>query len=374
MEKCLGLISTTNIDNKFGPLCKHRPPYMLPFGGRYRLIDFSISNLVNYGIKTVAIYTGEKIRSTMDHLGDGKPWDLNRRFNGLFLFPPVYDEKYKFPTSDIAQYHSTESFFEQSKEKYVFIMHPNILAKVNMGEVFKHFLESGADATLIYHKRYDPYGEYINSSRMRIDNEGSLIDIGLNLGTNKSFNHYLGMAFVKKEVFLERIRKTIENGESYNLIDAILHRKNLYKINSYEFKGHVEEIRDLKSFYEANLNLLKRDISQEFFFKGGTIYTKAKDEPSTFYSASSNVQNSLVANGCIIEGDVEGSIIFRGVNIGKNAIVKNSILMQKSVIEDGAAVINSILDKYARVTKGANIAGSTLLPYVVEKYGEITKD
>ena len=167
MDKCLGLITTMNIDNRFGLLCKNRPPYMLPFAGRYRLVDFSLSNLVNHGMKTVAIYTGEKIRPTMDHLSDGKPWDLNRRFNGLFLFPPVYDKKYKFPASDITQYHSTESFFMQSREKYVFIMHPNILAKVNLNEAFRLFKESDADATLIYNRRHDPYGEYINTSRIR---------------------------------------------------------------------------------------------------------------------------------------------------------------------------------------------------------------
>lgn len=374
MEKCIGLITTNNIDNRFGPLCKHRPPYMLPFGGRYRLIDFAISNLVNHDIRSVAIYTGEKIRSTMDHLGDGKPWDLNRRFNGLFLFPPVFDERYKLPTSDIAQYHSTESFFEQAKEKYVFIMHPNIIAKVDITEAFQYFLESGADATFIYNKRHDPFGEYINSDKMHIDKEGNLIDIGLNLGTEKTFNHFLDMGFVKKDVFLRIIKESIEKGDSHNFKEALLARKHLYKINSYEFKGHVEVIRDLKTFYEANLNLLKRDISQELFFEGGTIYTKTKDEPSTLYAESSNVQNSLIANGCVIEGHVEGSIIFRGVQIGKNAIVKNSILMQKSVVEDGAIVVNSILDKSSRVRKGANIGGSSLVPYVVEKYGDVTKD
>ena len=374
MEKCIGIISGNNLDNKFGPLCKHRPPYMLPYGGRYRLIDFSISNLVNHGIKTVAVYTGEKIRSTMDHLGDGKPWDLNRRFNGLFLFPPIYDEIYKYPETDIAQYHSTESFFQQRKEKYIFIIHPNILAKVNISEVLKYFEESDADATLVYNKRHDPYGEFINSKNIHLDKDGNLLDIGLNLGTKKTFNHYLGMAYIKKEVFLEIIKKSIEQGESHNFIDALLDRKHLYKTNSYEFKGHVEEIRDLKSYYEANLNLLKRDISRELFFHGGTIFTKTKDEPSTYYSEASNVQHSLIANGCIIEGHVEGSIIFRGVKIGKNATVKNSIVMQKSEIEDGAVVVNSILDKYARVNENVSIAGSSLLPYVVEKYGEITKD
>lgn len=374
MEKCIGLISTNNIDNRFGPLCKHRPPYMLPIGGRYRLIDFAISNLVNHGISTVAVYTGEKIRSTMDHLGNGKPWDLNRRFNGLFLFPPVLDERYKNPYSDIAQYHSTEAFFNQGKEKYILIMHPNILSKVNISEAFKFFKESGADATLVYNRRFDPFGEYINLDKMHIDKEGNLIDIGLNLGTEKTFNHYMDMLFVKKEVFMEIIKESIEIGDANYFKEALLARKHLYKINGYESKGHVEVIRDLRTYYEANLNLLKRDISSELFFEGGTIYTKSKDEPSTLYSESSSVQNSLIANGCIIEGQVEGSIIFRGVKIGKNAIIKNSIVMQKSVVEDGAIIVNSILDKYSRIHKGASIAGSSLVPYVVEKYGQVTKD
>lgn len=374
MEKCIGLISTTDLDNRFGPLCKHRPPYMLPFGGRYRLIDFSISNLVNHGINSVAIYTGEKIRSTMDHLGNGKPWDLNRRFNGLFLFPPVHDSRYKNPLSDIAQYHSTENFFNQAKEKYVLIMHPNILAKVNISEAFKHFLESGADATLIYNRRYDPFGQFINCEKMHIDEEGNFIDMGLNLGTEKTFNHYLKMLFMKKDVFLEIIKESIEVGDSTSFKEAVLERKDQYKINSYEFKGHVDPISDLRTYYEANMNLLKRDISYELFFQGGTIFTKSKDEPSTLYTESSNVQNSLIANGCIVEGNVEGSILFRGVKIGKNAIVKNSIIMQKCVIEEGAIVVNTVLDKYAVVEKGANIAGSSLLPYVVEKGGTVTKD
>lgn len=375
MEKCIGVISVNNsVDNKFGSLCRHRPPYMLPIGGRYRLIDFAISNLVNHGVRNIAIYTGDKIRSTMDHLGDGKPWDLNKRFSGLFLFPPVYDERYKLPYSDIAQYHSTEIFFEQVKEKYVFIANPLIIAKLNISQAFKYFLESGADITMVYNKRYDPFGEFINVENMHIDKEGRLIDIGMNLGTQKSFNHYLEMLFMKKDLFLEIIRETIESGEAHYFKEALLARKDRYKINTYEFKGHVDYIRDIKTYYEANFNLLKKDVSMELFFEGGTIYTKTKDEPSTLYKETANVQNSLIANGCVIEGNVDSSIIFRGVKIGKNAIVKNSILMQKSVVEDGAIIVNSILDKQAKVRKGASIAGSPLMPYVVEKYAEVTKD
>ena len=374
MENCLGVISVGDGESNFGSLCKNRPVYMLPFGGRYRLIDFTISNMVNNGIKTVAVYTGEKIRSTMDHLGNGRPWDLNRRFNGLFLFPPIIKDEYLSHNGDISEYYSTEHFFNQAKEEYIYIHHPNILAKVNLKEAFKHFIDTDADITLFYKKQIDPWGEYINCDKIHLNSDGSLINIGLNLGTEKEFNFYIGMGFVKKSVFLKIVKESVEKGDAYYLKDAILLNKRKYKINSYEFKGHVSNIRNLKSYYDANMNLLNKGFSNELFFEGGTIYTKAKDEPSTLYTDTSNVQNSLVANGCIIEGTVENSIIFRGVNVGKNAIVKNSILMQKSEVLENAIVVNTIMDKYTSIGEGIRLAGSSVMPYVVEKYQKIRED
>lgn len=374
MEKCLGIISIGDGENNFGVLCKNRPSYMLPFGGRYRLIDFTISNMVNHGLRTIAVYTGEKIRSTMDHLGNGKPWDLNRRFKGLFLFPPVYDDNTGSHIGDLIQFYSTMEFFNQAREEYVFINHPNIIAKVDLDKAFKHFINSGADITLIYKKQYDPTGELINCDKIHLNKNGELLNLGLNLATEKKFNHFLGMGFVKKDVFLNIIKDSIEKGNARFFKEAMLTYKNKYKINTFEFEGHVETIRNLKSFYDANLNLLNKDISKELFFKGGAIFTKSKDEPSTYYSESSNVQNSLIANGCIIEGNVENSIIFRGAKIGKGAIVKNSVVMQKSEILEDAIVVNTILDKQTSIGEGVRIAGSAVMPYVVEKYQKIRKD
>jgi len=374
MEKCLGIISGANIENNFGALCVHRPVYMLPFAGRYRLIDFSLSNMVNHGIRTVAVYTGEKVRSTMDHVGDGKAWDLNRRFNGLFLFPPVSHGLSAKRTGEIPQYYTTKDFFDQAKENYVFINHPNILAKVDLNEAFRFFRESDADITFIYKKQSDPFGEYVNTQKMNIGDDGTVLNIGTNLGTEREFNMYLKMGFLKKEVFMKLVKEAIERGESDNLLETILINKDKYKLNSYEFKGHVESIRNLKSFYDANMNLLKKDIARELFYSNGIIYTKTKDEPSTLYTEDSSVHNSIVANGCVIEGTVENSIIFRGVKIKKGAIVKNSIIMQKSEIHENAAVINSIMDKQGIVGEDVRIAGSMLMPFIVEKKQEIRKD
>jgi glucose-1-phosphate adenylyltransferase len=310
----------------------------------------------------------------MDHIGDGKPWDLNRRFNGLVLFPPVTQGYPINLNGDIAQFFTAMDFFEQVKEKYIFLNHPNILAKIDLNEAFHHFIETDADITLIYKKQEDPWGEYINCDKINISENGEVLNLGMNLGTETNFMMSLKTGFLKKEVFIKIVKEAIEKGDFDNLQDAIMNNKDKYKINSYEFKGHTENIRNLKSFYDANLNLLKKSIAQELFYERGPIFTQTKDEPSTLYTETANVQNSHVANGCIIEGSVENSIIFRGVKIGKGAVVKNSIVMQKSEIQENASVVNSILDKNAIIGEGVRIAGSTLIPYVVEKAQKIRKD
>ncbi len=374
MDNCLGIISMGDGEQDFGVLTKNRPVYMLPFGGRYRLIDFTISNMVNHGIKTVAVYTGEKIRSTMDHLGNGRPWDLNRRFNGLFLFPPVNSHDVKYRTGEVSEFFSTMQFFEQAREDTVVLVRPNYLGTVNLDDAYNFFKESGADVTLIYKRQIDPWGEHINCDKLHLKKDGSLINIGLNLGTEQDFNMYVGMTIMKKEAFIKIVKTSTEKGDASFLKYALLNQKDNFKINSFEFDGHVENIKNLKSYYDANLNLLNRKVSQELFFDRGTVFTKPKDEPSTLYTETAIVHNSLIANGCIIEGMVENSIIFRGVHVGKGAIVKNSIMMQKSEVEDNAIVVNTIMDKYSSIGEGIRLAGSSVMPYVVEKYQKIKED
>lgn len=371
MDNCIGLISTDVKDINFGDICKPRPSYMLPVGGRYRLIDFAISHMVNYGISTVALYTGPKIRSAMDHLGNGKSWDLNRRFSGLYIFPPSNEEMYSSFRGNISEYYSTERFFDRVSEEYLFLMDPSIIAKVNLNKVSRYFKDTDADMTLVYKRESDPSGKRINSHKLYLDQDGNLEGVGINLGIEEEFNHFLGMIFIKKKVFLEIVKDAIEKGNANTFKDAIANNISKYKINSYEFKGNVETVSNLKEYYDTNMALLKRDVSKEIFFEGGAIETKSKDEPSTLYKESSKVENSLIANGCRIEGEVENSIIFRGVTIGKGAIVRNSIIMQKTIVEEGAIVVNSILDKYTVIKNGARITGSPGLPYVVEKYSEI---
>lgn len=372
-DTCLGIISFEDIGCQFGTLCKNRPAYMLPFAGRYRLVDFTLSNMINHGMRTISVFTGKKTRSTFNHLGDGKPWELNRRMSGLSIFPPLIDDE-KGRLGDVYQYYMTEDFLKNFKGKYIFITNPNVLSKINLTEAFEHFVETDSDITLIYKRQNNDNDNCINTDKLNIDEEGRLVNIGVNLGLELEFNMYMQMAFIKKEVFLEIIRAGMETGDDLNFKQAMLNKKDKYYINSFEFEDHVEYIKDTRSYYNANMNLLKDDIFKELFFKGGTILTKSKDEPSTFYPSSSRVRNSLIANGCIIEGEVENSILFRGVKVGKNTVIRDSIVMQKSVIEEDVVITNAILDKNATVRQGVIIVGTKSNPYVVGKGSVIIKE
>lgn len=374
MEKCIGIIKNTYLEQAFGDLCKSRDVYMLPFAGRYRLVDGIISNMVNSGIKTVGIYTGHNLRSTMDHLGDGESWDLDLRFKGLFLFTPT-----PMPTSfakfgDIADFYSTLDFFEKKSAEHVFINGCNVITKVDLKDAYDKYIESDSDITLIYKEVEDKKAELINREKLHLDEDGNFVNIGLNLGTENKFNMFLDMVFIKKSVLLTLIKESVEKGDAFSINDAILLNKHRFKINTYAYDGFMENIVDISSYYEANLNLLNREQYYELFHKGGKIRTKTKDEPPTIYNDFPNVTNSLIANGCVIEGEVENSIIFRGVHIGKNATVKNSIVMQKSVIGEDGIVINSILDKFSEVEKGAHLVGSFSQPYVLGKNKVVRKD
>lgn len=365
LENCIGIINSSNVSRNFSSLNKSRPVHMLPFGGRYRIIDFMLSNMVNHGIGTVAVYTGEKVRSVMEHIGNGKPWELNRRINGLYIFPPQYNGE-GARKGDIYQYYLTKDFIQNVKEENVYMICKNTFGKVNLTEAYKHFLDTNADVTFIYKKQKNS-DIYLNSENLILDENLNFINIGVNLGTEETFNLYTGTAFIKKSVFLKLITESMETGEEQYFRSALLDNKDNYKINSYEFKGHIEDIKDTETYYKANMNLLDSKIFYELFFEGGAVYTKSKDEPSSLYTDDSLVENSIVANGCVIEGKVQNSIIFRGVEIEKGALVRNSIVMQKSKIKKNGVVVNSILDKYSVIEEDVNIVGTKSNPYLVGK-------
>lgn len=318
------------------------------------------------------LYAGKNVRSTLDHIADGKNWDLNRRSNGLLINPPSFDESTN-NRSELITYFDSLPHYEYSNTPSLYIENPMTIVKMNIAKAYDAFKDNDYDVMLIYKAVDDEDNKYNGMNKVLLDSNRNFINVGINLGTENKINLYLGRMFIKKKVFMDVIKDAVEKGNAQTLIQAIMNNRSRLKIGTYAVDTYAEVIHDTLSYYRANLNLLDREVYDELFFKGGMVYTKSKDEPSALYKEGSKVTNSLIANGAIIEGQVENSVIFRGVRIHKNAVVRNCVLIQKSEIEEDAVLVNAILDKYARVCRGVAVAGAGNHPYVVGKNAVIMR-
>lgn len=375
MNNCIGIIlSSVDFSSEvkaFSSLAETRPAYMIPFAGRYRIIDFALSSMSNYNPSRVMLYGGNNIRSTLDHIGDGKSWELNRRNNGLFINPQSFTSGNA--PSIIQSYYDSIRFFEDASAENIHIMNPMDIVKVDLDEAYDVFLKNDYDVMLFYENVTDREGQYTNMHKLILDEQGEFLNIGVNLGTNERFALYLERLFIKKDLFIELVKKSLEMGDANTLIRAIYNHKNRLKIGVYEVSGPVMVINNLNAYYRANMSLLDPETYDDLFFRGGMVYTKSKDEPSTMYAEDAEAKNSLVANGCIIDGQVENSILFRGVQIEKGAIVRNSILNEKTVVKKNAVVVNVVSDKNAIIGEGVSIAGAYAHPFVVAKHARIER-
>lgn len=371
MDSILALVYSSEFNPAaYGELCKVRPDYMLPFAGRYRIIDFTLSNLTNYDISNVILYAGNKMRSTIDHIGDGRSWELNRRRGGLTINPPNYD--ITNPT-EIETYFDTIRAFESSSAEYVFITNPMYINKVDIGDAKERLKSENKDALIFTKKTYDKDGFFLNRKIINSNENGKPTSAGLNLGTSEEFDLFSGSILIKRDLFIRILRYAEEKNSISGLLTAIFDFPEELDIDFYRIDNQLEIIMDAYSFFNANLKLLDREYFNNLFYKDGLVYTKSKDEPSTSYTKDSNVKNSLVANGAIIEGDVENSIIFRGVYVKKGVVIKNSVIFQDSVIGEESILNFVIAEKGTQIGKNIKLFGNRSHPYVSSK-NEILED
>lgn len=364
----MGIINLSESEEAIKELTYNRPIATIPIAGRYRIIDFTLSNMVNAGIHNVAIFTRGKSRSLMDHLGTGKDWDLDRKIDGLFVLNPVINfDDIIFHKGDIENFNKHMDYIEHSKQNYVILSRSYMICNVNYADAFKYHKETGADITIIYKEMENNHQKFLNCDTLNLDKNNKVLSIGRNTGKTRFYNMSMEMYIMKKELLLEIIQNSISTGDSEYLKQAVfLNMKNL-KVNGFPFSGHLSCVNSIQNYYKTNMELLDLETSKELFHKNGLIYTKINNEPPTKYTDSSRVVNSLIANGCVIEGVVENSIIGRGVKIKRDAVVKDSIIMRKCSIGEKAHLTNVILDKYVQITKDKILCGDKKSPFVVKK-------
>ena len=360
----MGIINLQEDNSLIRGLTGRRAVESIPFAGRYRLIDFTLSSMVNSGISNVGIMLPDKPRSVLDHLCSGKDWDLARRHDGLFYLPAPNQEDMN-RKGDLKNFYHNLDFFEHSSQRYVLLTSGSFVYNVDFSQLLRFHQNTNADITMVY----NTVGEEVHGKNIVIETaeNGLVTDIAEKPaaydGSKVSMNVYL----MEKRIFVEMVRYTYEHGGQDFLIDGIIRRASEYNIYGFEHDGYVAHVDSTTAYYKSNMDILQPEVWEELFMGKHPIYTKVKDEVPVQYKETAEVKNSLIANGCIIRGEVENSILFRGVNVAKGVKIKNSIIMQKCDIQEGSLIENVICDKNVVITKEKWLKGAANYPLIVTK-------
>jgi glucose-1-phosphate adenylyltransferase len=367
MQNVMGIINLNDTQDFLKELTKGRPLAALPFGGRYRLIDFILSNMVNSGMQNVGILVQDKYRALMDHLRSGKDWDLARKRDGLFILPPSQEQSMmREYRGNIENFYSNLDYIESSRQEFVLIASSHIVCNLNYRKVFKFHQDVGADITILY-KEHGVEEDMAQYATLNCGSDGRIADMGVNNYNLDSQKISMEMYLLRKSLLVKLIRDSQARGGWDLVKDVLIKNVGNLKMYGYPYKGYTARVDCVKNYYRHNMELLKPEKWEELFFKSGLVYTKVKDEAPAKYKENARASNTMIANGCIIEGQVENSILFRGVKVHKGAYIKNSIIMQKCEIAENAIIENVICDKNVCITKGRWLKGETNYPFVVEK-------
>ncbi|MDI6617798.1 MAG: glucose-1-phosphate adenylyltransferase subunit GlgD [Clostridiales bacterium] len=365
----VGIIYAIDEGIELGDITRERAVASVPVGGRYRMIDFVLSNMVNSGIQSVGIIIQNHYNSLLVHLGSGKEWDLDRKRGGLFMFPPYASNGrngWHNGSTDALQ--SIRRLLKKTKNKYVIISGSNVICNMLYNDAMNFHISKGADVTAIYKedKKFTA-DELRKNIIIQTDEDGRVRDAKIEPAFSESFKVLLNMYIIEKSLLEYLVDECLSKGSGDFIKDMLLNKLDSLKIYGYGFKGYSAIINSIIAYYRHNMDLLDPSIRNEVFFKSGIIYTRVMDEVPAKYSSNARVRNCLVADGCVIDGEVLNSVLFRGVKVSRGAKIENSIIMSYSEVMEDCILQNVILDKEVIIRKGRKLIGQKNYPVVIRK-------
>ncbi|MBE6665189.1 MAG: glucose-1-phosphate adenylyltransferase subunit GlgD [Ruminococcaceae bacterium] len=369
-----GIIFSNLHDNEISELTRVRTLASVPFGCRYRLIDFPLSNMVNSNISNINVITQYNYHSLMDHIGSGKDWDLARRSGGIKILPPYINSDASMRTNlsntRLEALKSVGYSIAQMTSDYVVMADCNVICNIDFNDVLNDHIANGADVTIAVKRMNLDRAMAKANTLVFSSKEGRITDLLPNPTNYEGYADVsLNIIVLNRKYLQEFVLDSIAHGYSSITRDVFL--KSLYARNFriYRYEGYFACISSFDDYFTCNMQLIKNEELFNSFFgvEERPIFTKVRNSAPTYYSEDSKVENSLIADGCVIEGTVENSILFRGVKVGKGAVVKNSILFQDTIISEASSVAYTVCDKNVVIRNNVNISGHTTLPLYIDR-------
>lgn len=351
--RAIGIILAGGNSNKMGELSAKRAVAAMPVVGSYRAIDFSLSNMTNSHIQKVAVFTQYNSRSLNEHLNSSKWWDFGRKQGGLYVFTPTITStnSYWYQGTADALYQNI-NFLKESHEPYVVIASGDGIYKLDYNKVLEEHIRKGADITIVC-KDIDPNEEDVSRfGIVKYNDDMQVIDFEEKPLVAKTSTASIGVYVIRRRQLIELLEACAKEGRTDFVKDILIRYKNVKKIYAYKMDSYWKNIGTIDSYYKTNMDFLNKDIRDYFFRQYPDVYSKVDDLPPAKYNGGAVVNNSLIASGCIINGTVENSIVFKKVYVGNNCVIRNSIILNDVHIGDNSVIENCIVE--SRDTLRAN--------------------
>lgn len=367
MTKAFGIVNFAGGYAQVAGMQQYRPIGAFSFLGRYRVIDFPISNMSNSGINHIQVYIRKQPRPLIEHLGTGRHYNINSksgRLHALFSATCVEDNIYN---NDIAAFYENMESIEAVKYPYVVIAPSYMVYRQNYDDLLRTHIESGADITLLYHSVDNAKEYFLNCNTLNLNRQKGVLSLDRNHGNAKSRNIFMDTYVMTKELFMELVEKAKKISSMYTLADIVNMACEEYDVRGVSHRGYFASITDFKSYYDANISLIDREDAMTLFDEKWPIYTRTNDSCPTQYFEGASVKHSVVSNGCLIEGTLENSIIGRGCVVKKGAVVRNSVVLPGAVIGEDVLLENHVVDKHARIIHAKQVLATPENPGYVRR-------
>ena len=369
-NNAFGLIYTGEGNPRMRDLASSRAVAAIPFGGRYRVIDFILSNYVSSGVTSVGVIAQRNYHSLMDHLGSGAEWDLARKREGLFVLPPfMTKDSVGLSRGSVDAFRTCLGYIRRCPDKYLILSGSHTLFNMDFDEMLEQHIATGADITIMYSENKEEFNPEDQNKDLRLflNNRKQITAMELDSLNPQSDLQSCDVFLMDKELFAYLIEEAYARGEYHFVRDILLKKVSSLKMYGWRYDGLVYRLNSVDSYFRASMDMLNKEKRNLLMNGCHPILTKMKDEVPTHYYSDANVNNSLLADGCEIRGNVENSVLFRGCRVGKNSVIKNSILMQGAVVGDNVTLDNVIMDKGVEVRAGRTLIGYDGFPLVIRK-------